>query len=148
MEPQSAPSTLLINARVYTMDPAHPMAEAVAWRGDRIVSVGSSREATYAIGHGATIIDAGGRTVLPGLIDAHIHFTWYARSLRQVDLDGVPSLEESLRRVGARAAAQAPGTWVQGHGWDNNLWTPPDFPTRADLDRVVPQHPVLLRRKD
>ena len=142
------PTTLLTNARVYTMDPARPQAEALAWRGNRIIAVGSNREAYHAAGAGATQIDAGGRTVIPGLIDAHIHFTWYARALRNVDLTGATSLEEALRRVGERAAAQAPGAWVRGHGWDNNLWTPPTFPTRADLDRVAPHNPVLLSRKD
>src|SRR5262245_12000056 len=129
------PTTLLTNARVYTMDPARPQAAALAWRGNRIIAVGSNREASQAAGAGATPIDAGGRTVIPGLIDSHIHFTWYARALRNVDLTGVTSLEEALRRVGERAATRAPGAWVRGHGWDNNLWTPATFPTRADLDR-------------
>src|SRR5215210_3597639 len=142
------PTTLLHNARIYPMDPAHAPAEALAWRGNRILAVGSAEEVTQAAGPGARRIDGGGRTVLPGLIDSHIHFTWYARGLRNVDLTGVTALDDALRRVAERAAGQAPGTWVRGHGWDNNLWDPPNFPTRADLDRIAPQHPVLLSRKD
>src|SRR5215212_5388888 len=147
-ESMTEPTTMLTNARVYTMDPARPQAAAVAWQGNRILAVGSADEVRHAAGLDAAQIDIGGRTVIPGLIDSHIHFTWYARGLRNVDLTGAPSLDEALRRAGERAAAQAPGTWVRGHGWDNNLWTPPTFPNRADLDRVAPRNPVLLSRKD
>jgi predicted amidohydrolase YtcJ len=141
------PVTLLTNARIYTMDPTHPQAEALAWQGERIIAVGSRDAVAERADTATTVIDAGGRTVIPGLIDSHIHFTWYAAGLRRVNLEGVDRLDEALRRVGERAAGQAPGTWVPGHGWDNNRWGT-DVPTRADLDRVAPGHPVLLSRKD
>lgn len=148
MEPTSAPPvTLLTNARIYTMDPTNPQAEAIAWQGEQILAVGSRDAVAERADTATTVIDAGGRTVIPGLIDSHIHFTWYAAGLRRVNLEGVESLDEALRRVAERAAAQPSGTWVRGHGWDNNRWGT-DFPTRADLDRVAPAHPVLLSRKD
>ncbi len=145
--PNNAPVTLLTNARIYTMDPTQPQAEALVWQGDRIVAVGNRDAMAERADTATTVIDAGGRTVIPGLIDSHIHFTWYAAGLRRVNLEGVNSLDEALRLIGERAATQAPGTWVRGHGWDHNRWGT-DFPTRADLDRVTPQHPVLLSRKD
>ncbi|MDQ3927562.1 MAG: amidohydrolase, partial [Chloroflexota bacterium] len=88
------------------------------------------------------------RAIIPGLIDAHIHFLDYARSLALVNLDGVRSKDEVLRIVRDKARELGPGRWVIGGGWNNNLWSPPDYPTRHDLDRVAPQNPVYLDRKD
>ena len=104
------------------MDPTNPQAEAIAWQGDQIFAVGSRDAVAQPADTAVRVIDAGGRTVIPGLIDSHIHFTWYAAGLRRVNLEGVYSLDEVLRLVGERAAAQAPGTWVRGHGWDHNRW--------------------------
>ncbi|MDQ2807097.1 MAG: amidohydrolase, partial [Chloroflexota bacterium] len=93
-------------------------------------------------------LDGGGRTVLPGLIDAHIHFMWYAWGLLRVDLEAVPSLGAALQRVAERVAALEPGAWVRGSGWNNNLWQPNNFPNRADLDRVTGDYPAVMTRKD
>jgi hypothetical protein len=71
----------------------------------------------------------------------------YGISLREIDLAGVPSLEEALARVAARAETTAAGQWLTGRGWDHTLWKGGDFPRRQDLDRVAPEHPVWLRRK-
>src|SRR4051794_27329188 len=100
--PNTAPVTLLTNARIYTMDPTRPQAEAIVWQGDRIVAVGSREAMAERADTATTVIDAGGRTVIPGLIDSHIHFTWYAAGLRRVNLEGVNSLDEALRLVGER----------------------------------------------
>jgi predicted amidohydrolase YtcJ len=140
--------TVLRNVRAYTMDARQPEAAALAWRGDRLIAVGAADDVAAAAGAGARVIDGGGRTVVPGLIDSHIHFMSYADYLLRVDLDGVPSLETALERVAARTATASAGAWVRGRGWNNNLWSPTTFPTRHDLDRVTGDHPALLARKD
>jgi predicted amidohydrolase YtcJ len=134
------------NARIYTMDSVAPQAEAIAIASGRIVAVGTRAE--MPSGEGVRRVDAGGRAVIPGLIDAHIHFLDYARSLMRVNLDGVTSKERALEMVAERVGQAGPGKWVRGGGWNNNLWSPPHFPTRADLDRIAPRNPVYLDRKD
>lgn len=148
MPTQLSRSTLLENARIYTMDRALPRAEAIAVRDGRILAVGGLEEVREAAGQGARRVDLGGRAVIPGLIDAHIHFLAYARYLTRIDLEGIRSKEEVLEKVAAKARELGPGRWVLGMSWNNNLWSPPDFPTRHDLDRVAPENPVLLDRKD
>ena len=117
----------------------------------RIIAVGSREEVNATIGSNNNEVrrlDLQGKAVIPGLIDAHIHCLGYSRSLRRVNLDGVTSKEEALRLVAEKVAQARPGEWVVGGGWNNNLWSPPDFPTRQDLDRIAPQNPVFLNRKD
>jgi hypothetical protein len=111
---------VLHNGRIYTVDPARPWAQAVACRDGRILAVGSDAEiVTLARGPGqTTVVDVGGRLVLPGLTDAHVHFIEYATRRQAVSLAGARSLDEVRRRV-RRAVEQAPpGGWVQGWGWD------------------------------
>ncbi len=142
-------TTIIENARVYTMDGDLPHAEALAIRRGLIIAVGRREEVVSAVAGGQVRrVDAGGRAVIPGLIDAHIHFLSYSHSIRKLGLDGVKSKEDVLARVAERVRETAPGRWIQGGGWNNNLWSPPDFPTRHDLDRVAPHNPVLLDRKD
>jgi predicted amidohydrolase YtcJ len=135
------------NARIYTLDRETPRAEAIAIQDGRILAVGS-REEMRSLGGEVRRVDVGGRAVIPGLIDAHIHLLDYSRSLVRVNLDGVASKEEALSMVAETARQVAAGGWVRGGGWNNNLWSPPDFPSRYDLDRVAPDNPVFLDRKD
>ncbi len=139
--------TIVENAHIYTMDHHYPQAEAIAIRDGHIVAVGSTAELAQMPGV-AHRIDAGGKAIIPGLIDAHIHFLAYSRSLSKINLDGVRSKEDALRMVEERAQELGPGRWVLGGGWNNNLWSPTDYPTRYDLDRVAPHNPVYLDRKD
>lgn len=139
--------TILENGRIYTMERAAPNAEAVAIRDGRIVAVGRVGEVREVAGD-ARRVDLGGHAVIPGLIDSHIHFLDYSRSLSKVNLDGVRNKEEALRMVAEKVAQVGPGRWVLGGGWNNNLWSPPEFPTRENLDRVAPENPVYLDRKD
>jgi predicted amidohydrolase YtcJ len=140
--------TVLRNVRAYTMDAGQPEAAALAWRGDRLIAVGEVDAVMEAAGPRAQLIDGGGRTVVPGLIDSHIHFMSYAANLLHIDLDGVSSLDTALDRVATGTATARAGTWVRGRGWNNNLWSPTAFPTRHDLDRVTGDHPALMTRKD
>ncbi|HYP20615.1 MAG TPA: amidohydrolase [Chloroflexia bacterium] len=145
--PSHSPVTIIENARIYTMDRAMPHAQAIAMQGGDIIAVGTTEEIGQIPGV-TRRIDAAGRAIIPGLIDAHIHFLAYSRSLSKINLDGVRSKEEALERVAEKARELGPGRWVLGGGWNHNLWDPPTFPTRHDLDRVAPKNPVYLDRKD
>ena len=137
---------VLTNARIHTMDPARPLVSAVALRDDRILAVGDDAAMKALLGPGGDWVDLGGRAVTPGLIDAHVHFSYYARGLQEVNLDGLPSAAAALALIGARAAALPPGGWLQGRGWTTQLFGGA-FPTASDLDRVVGDVPVFLRDK-
>ena len=93
-------------------------------------------------------IDAGGRTLLPGLIDAHGHVMALGFSALQLDLTGTRSLEDLQQRLKAYAAAHPQARWILGRGWNQELWPDREFPTAADIDAVVSDRPVWLGRVD
>jgi predicted amidohydrolase YtcJ len=136
---------VLYNGKLYTMDDRRPHAAAIAIRDNRILAVGDDVSMRNLLRHGGTTIDLRGRCVVPGLIDAHLHFEWLSLGLKNVDAE-TPTLDEALRRVAQRAAATAAGAWIRGHGWNQNAWGGA-FPTRSDLDRAAPDHPVYLTAK-
>lgn len=144
-----APADLIVtNARVYTADDARPLAQAFAVRNGKIVFVGSQREADILKGSATRVIDAGGKTVIPGMVDAHAHFSGLAGTLRSVDLVGTKSYDEVIARVVERAKTAPKGTWIEGRGWDQNAWGDTRFPTHEKLSAAVPDHPVYLTRVD
>jgi hypothetical protein len=140
---------LLYNGQVHTMEASQPLAQAVAITANRILAIGSDAELRPLLRSGAPAVDVGGRVVVPGLIDAHVHFGWFSVGVYQkrVDLDNVPTKAEALARVAQAAAAREPGVWIQGAGWNKNLWPGAEFPTAPDLDAVAPEHPVALEDK-
>ncbi len=143
------PADLVVtNARIYTADQSRPIAKALAIRDGRVVFVGDARGATALTGPGTQQLDVEGRTVLPGLIDAHGHLTGLGLALRTVDLVGTRSYEEVLARVVDRARNMGKGEWVRGRGWDQNDWADMRFPTHEALSRAVPDHPVYMTRID
>lgn len=144
-----APEDLvLISRAIYTMDPARPRVNALALSGGRIAAAGSEAEAASHAGPRARRVDLGGRMVLPGLVDSHIHLVWYGETLGQVALDGAHSLRQALARI-ARQAAQTPvRSWLVGHGWNRNAWPRQDAPSRQALDPLSGDHPAFLCSKD
>ncbi len=138
---------VLTNGNIYTMDNRTPRAQAIAIAGERILALGDNAEMRSLLGPSGRVIDLAGRTVTPGLIDAHLHFLSYGLSLQRIDLMGVPSLPAALARVAQSAATTPAGQWLSGRGWDQSLWPGQSFPSRSDLDGVTTRHPVLLRRK-
>jgi predicted amidohydrolase YtcJ len=144
-----SPADLIVtDGRIYTVDAAHPMAEALAVRGSRLVFVGSASEAQVFRGPSTRIVDAHGSTIIPGMVDAHAHLLDAGLTLRQVDLSGAPTFEDVVARVAERARGTPPGTWIRGWGWDQNRWPGQRFPTHDALSAAVPGHPVLLDRVD
>ena len=96
----------------------------------------------------ATRIDGDGRTVLPGLIDAHAHVYGYGLLKNTLDLAGTPSVDDAVARIAAYAASRPHRRWIQGRGWNQVLWPVREFPTAAQIDRVVADRPVWLQRVD
>ena len=143
-----AQPTVLHNATIYTVDPAQPTAEALAFDGGRILAVGSEADVLAAFPD-ARRLDAGGRAVVPGLIDAHAHLMGLGASLLQADLVGTVSKEDVVERLQRFALTLPDSAWVTGRGWDQNDWGGDGaFPTAADLDAAFPDRPVWIRRID
>ena len=141
---------LLVHARISTMDPARPEAEALAVRGDRIVAVGSSAELATLRGPDTRVIDAAGRRVVPGFIEGHGHFMALGEQLSVLDLRGTRSWEEIVAKVRAAARDAKPGEWIEGAGWHQEKWpgVPADavngVPRNGALDEAAPHNPVIL----
>jgi hypothetical protein len=123
-------------------------AQAVAVRGDRIQAVGENAEILKLKGPNTQVIDLGGKFVMPGFNDAHAHLSQGGFQALHVDLVGTKSLDEFRERIRANVAAAAPGAWILGGGWDENLWPVKTVPTRWDVDEVSAGHPVFLERVD
>jgi len=134
---------LLHNASIHTLDAAHPYATAIAIDAGHILAVGDDELLVEC--KPAECEDMGGRVILPGLTDAHIHLQEYALSLRIVDCE-VETKEEILRRVVERLHYTLRGEWVRGHGWNQNIWGG-KWPTAAELEAVTPENPVYLTAK-
>ena len=136
---------LLTSGNLITLDPARPRAAAMAVRDGRIVAVGDDRDVLPLTGPSTKTLKLAGRTVTPGFCDSHLHLWWYgAQLLRQADLVGSASIEEVLSRLSN--IAQKHTGWIQGHGFDQDKLAEHRFPTRADLDRVSRDRPIIISR--
>jgi predicted amidohydrolase YtcJ len=144
---ENAP-TVFINANIYTMNERQPRAEAIAVQGTRIVFVGSNADAKKYEGTETRVVDLAGKTVVPGLTDSHCHIFGIGEREMNLNLEGANTLEDFLAKVKERVAKTEPGKWVTGRGWIETFWKPPQFPTRADLDKIAPDNPVFLTRAD
>ncbi|HEX6544379.1 MAG TPA: amidohydrolase [Ktedonobacterales bacterium] len=144
------PVLLLLNGDIHTMDATTPRATALALdrSSGRILAVGDDAEIRMLAGPLTDTINLGGRTVLPGFIDAHTHLAGYAETRLNVDLRHIPSEEAAVERVRERAATLPAGTWIYGQSWDVNEWPSQRFPTKTSLDAAVPEHPVMLMSHD
>jgi predicted amidohydrolase YtcJ len=136
------------NGNVYTNREGSPRAEAIAIHDGRIVHVGSTIEVAPFERVSARVIDLKGRTVVPGLVDAHVHLSGIGAREATLNLEGIASLDALVAAVKAEVAKKKSGEWVKGRGWIETFWKPPVFPTRADLDKVAPENPVILVRAD
>jgi predicted amidohydrolase YtcJ len=139
---------VLINGTIYTADDRNPRAEAVVAADGRITYVGTNAEALERAPAGARKIDLRGQAVFPGLTDAHAHLLGIGQRELNFDLQGTASLAELKQKLAARAKATPAVPWIVGRGWIESRWTPAQFPTKADLDAVVSDRPVVLRRAD
>lgn len=129
------------NANIITMLDPEARAKSVMIDDDRIVAVDESQTADV-------VWDLSGRTVVPGFVDSHTHFHFWARTLDHLDMEPPQSLQEALALVQQRTREIPAGKWILGRGLNKNRWNPPDFPTCHDLDSVAPDHPVAIFSKD
>jgi predicted amidohydrolase YtcJ len=145
---QPAASLVLLNGKIWTVNDAQPRAQAVACLGSRIVAVGSNDEIRKWIGAATEVIDLGGKLVLPGFNDAHVHFFSGGENLASVQLRDAKSEDEFRKRIAEFAAKQPVGRWITGGDWDHENWTPARLPTRQLIDAVTAGHPVFVNRLD
>jgi len=147
---QSKPAADLIitHAKVWTVDQAQPVAEAIAVLGERIVAVGTNSEVNVWRGEQTRVIDARGRLLLPGFNDAHVHFVEGGRQLDSVQLNDAASPEEFKRRIAERVKITPKGQWIEGGDWDETKWPVAQMPTRQLVDDVTGDTPILLSRYD
>lgn len=139
--------TIVHNGIVYTVDENFSTAEAFAVADGKIVAVGTNEEILKQYKAKQTI-DAEGKPVYPGFIDAHAHFVGYGQSLFQVDLFGATSWDEVIERVEKFAKDHPSEAWIRGRGWDQNKWPGKSYPTNEKLNQLFPDKPVLLTRVD
>jgi predicted amidohydrolase YtcJ len=143
-----AADLIIRDARVWTVNPAQPQAEAVAVLNGRITAVGSDAAVLLWRGPNTRVLDANGHLLLPGFNDAHVHFADGGAALTAVQLNDATSLKEFVKRIADYAAHAPKGEWIRSGNWDETKWTPAALPTRQDIDAVTPNNPVSLDRYD
>ncbi|MCC2627869.1 MAG: hypothetical protein K0S14_1519 [Thermomicrobiales bacterium] len=137
---------LIVNGHIWSGDPSHPRPDAVGIKENRIAAAGTVQAARDAVSREATVIDAGGRTVLPGLIDAHNHYLATAEALASVNVrfPAVTSRADLTRVIGEVAEVTPPGRWIRAVGLDWSKFPDGQPPTRWDLDEATLGHPVIV----
>ena len=137
----------LLNAKVRTMNPRQPEAQAVAVRQGKIVKVGGDEEVNLLIGKQTKVVDLGGKTVVPGLIDTHVHVADFGRCLLWLDLTAADSIGTLQRRSKRKPRQIHAGKWIIGRGWNETRFTEKRLPHVSDLDAAAPDNPVILYRE-
>ena len=147
-QPKPSATLIVTNAAVYTVDKQHPKAEAVAVIGDRIVAVGSRTDIDLWRGPKTKVIDAGGKLLLPGFNDAHVHFIQGGAQLEQNQLTDAGTPEEFRKRIAAQVKKTPKGEWILGGRWDETKWPKPELPTKELVDQVTGDTPIFVERYD
>ncbi len=136
---------ILENGVIRTLDPALPIARALAVAGDRVAGGVGTHETALA---SPEVVDLGGRCVLPGFTDSHVHFATWAVAQREVRLEGTRTLDEAVERVRDALPGVAPGAWLRGRGWRSGDWEPSVEPTKEALDELTRDVPIALMARD
>jgi len=152
----AAPDAIFFNAVIYTgegfAEDKPQTVQAMAVGGGKVIAVGSNEEITRLAGPHTRLLDLDSANtstyIFPGLNDAHVHLGSAGRTKLNIDLTGVKSLDEMLKKIAAFAKNQPVGHWLTGGNWDHTLWTRKTLPTRQDLDKVTGDHPAFLDRID
>ncbi|MEO6333881.1 MAG: amidohydrolase [Pyrinomonadaceae bacterium] len=141
---QPRPADLVIfNAAVHTMTPRDSVQQAIAVKGNRITATGTNKLVKTFIGPSTVVMDAGGRLVLPGFNDAHVHFMGIGNGFSSIDLRDVKSAAEMTERIARYVKFLPKGRWILGGHFDNKGW---DLPDRKSLDAIAPDNPLFLYR--
>jgi len=136
----------ILNAKVTTLNPKQPTAEAIAIQNGKIIVVGSNKETRKHIGSKTKVIDAKGKTVVPGFVDCHVHMIGFGWSLQNLDLRNAKSIKELQQKLREYAEKNPKKKWILGGRWDHEKFAEKRFPTREDLDAAVADRPVFLVR--
>jgi hypothetical protein len=144
----NAATLILLNGKVWTENPRQPESQAVAIDGNRILAVGASDAMLKLAGPGCKIVDLGGRRVVPGFNDSHVHLLAGGHYLISVQLGDANSAGDFRRRIGDYARSLPKGTWIRNGNWDHTRWTPVALPTHEVIDAVTPDNPVFVWRLD
>ncbi|WP_010096897.1 amidohydrolase [Ornithinibacillus scapharcae] len=135
------------NGNFYTFNPTTPFVQAVVTENGRFIDFGSERDMLLHWNNSnSQVINLGGRTVTPGLVDSHLHLSLIAEQFLNLDLTGITSKLDLLQRIQAKARELEPDEWLLGSGWDENLFTDGHIPTIEELDHVAPHNPIFLTR--
>jgi len=138
---------VLINGKVLTMNPSQPHADAVAIKGDRIIQIGTDNEVSKLIGGNTRVIRLRGKTVVPGLIDTHIHVADFGKVLMWINLENAMSIRDMQDCLSKRVKETPKGKWILGKGWNHSSFPEKSLPNRFDLDSVSPDNPVVFYHK-
>jgi predicted amidohydrolase YtcJ len=140
------PTTYYLHGRIYTNDPQHPWAEAMAVRDDKIYCVGTISQVLLDCGgaESSDVIQLKGLFVMPGFNDAHTHLGGAGRDKLTLVLNNATSVDDILKLVRAAAGRHKSGEWILGSGWDQSRWADQTYPTRLELDQAAPNNPVYL----
>jgi predicted amidohydrolase YtcJ len=141
------PKTAFLNGKVYTVNEKQPIAQAVITQGNKIVFVGSNKEAQTWIEENTQVVDLNGRLMLPGFIDNHTHFTSGGFYLLGIDLRPAKSTTE-FKQILKDYVEEHRGEWISGGDWDHEQWEVQDLPTKAMLDDFSPNTPIFVNRFD
>jgi predicted amidohydrolase YtcJ len=140
------PTTYYFHGRIYTNDPKHPWAEAMAVRDEKILCVGSLSQIMLDCGGAEShdVVQLKGSFVMPGFNDAHAHLGGAGRNKLNLALNNAASVDDVLKLVKAATEKRQPGEWILGSGWDQSRWPDQKYPTRLELDQAAPNNPVFL----
>ena len=138
---------VLLNGKFITMDSDDSIVEAVACKDNKFLLVGSNEEVKAAIGEYTEVIDMEGKTVTPGFVDTHVHFSSGARNVRRVDLRYVRTIGALIEELRKKAETFPPGRWIQGYGYNESKLAEKRFPNRYDLDKASTEHPISVTRQ-
>ena len=136
---------ILHHAIIHSTSNSQPIGDALAIQGEQIYAIGKSEDILSLADHDSKIINLQGKTILPGLVDSHIHLLQYGLKLSTIDCE-TESKQECLRRVAEKAKNTPAGIWVQGQGWNHNIWED-GIGSREDLDAISSEHPIYLAAK-
>jgi predicted amidohydrolase YtcJ len=140
------PTTYYLHGHIYTNDPQHPWAEAMAVRDEKILCIGTISQILLECGGADSndVVQLKGSFVMPGFNDAHVHIGDAGQAKLNLVLNDASSVDDLLKRVKTAAGKQKTGEWIQGSGWDQSRWADQKYPTRLELDQAAPYNPVFL----
>lgn len=139
---------VVFNGNIITMDPENPTATALAVKNYKLLVVGSDAQVLDLVTTARRVMDLGGKTVVPGFVDAHTHITYAGMRISQVNLESAHSVAEVKQAISEALSSYSPGQWVRGYGWDESFWPEKRYLTAADLDEVSSENPIATDRID